>query len=74
MMEQFEYIKDNPKEAEAVLKTVREEMEGHELFAKYAFKVLAGQENVENMKAKKIIQIPYVAWRKRSLAFFLFVL
>ena len=58
---QIEYMKEHPDKADKVLKTVKMEMENNKTFAKYAFKVLQGQEQVEDLIEQKIIQVPYIA-------------
>lgn len=58
---QIKLMKEQPEQADKVYKVIEEEMENNKMFAKYAFKVLAGEEQVEDLIEKKIIQVPYVA-------------
>ena len=59
LQQQVELIRDHPEQADRVVEVVREEMKNNQVFAKYAFQILAGQETVDNLVKKKLIQNVY---------------
>ena len=63
LQQQVELIRDHPDQADKVVEVVREEMQNNQVFAKYAFQILAGKENVDNLVKKKLIQNVY--WTKK---------
>ena len=59
LQKQVELIRDNPSKADRVVEVVQEEMKNNQVFAKYAFHIQAGQETVETLVDKKLIQNVY---------------
>ena len=55
----MEYIRDNPEKADRVVEVVKEEMKNNQVFAKYAFHIQAGEESVDALVEKKLIQNVY---------------
>ena len=56
LLEQVEYIRDNPEKASEVAKVVRAEMTNHKIFAKYSFGIVDGSVEAQNLMKEKIIQ------------------
>uniref|UniRef100_A0A7M5XD29 Uncharacterized protein n=1 Tax=Clytia hemisphaerica TaxID=252671 RepID=A0A7M5XD29_9CNID len=59
LQKQVEFVRDHPERADEMVEIVRQEMENNQVFAKYAFQVLAGQETVDTLIEKKLIQNVY---------------
>ena len=59
LQKQVEYIRDHPEKADRVVEIVKEEMANNQVFAKYAFQIQAGQESVDTLVEKKLIQNVY---------------
>lgn len=60
LQEQVEYARDNPgRKADLVVEVVRDEMRNNLVFAKHAFAIQAGQETVDSLVEKKLIQNVY---------------
>ena len=59
LQKQVENIRDNPEKADEVVDIVKEEMKNNDVFAKYAFKIQAGQMTVNDLVEKKLIQNVY---------------
>ena len=59
LQKQVEYIRDHPEKADRVVEIVKEEMANNQVFAKYAFQSQAGQESVDTLVEKKLIQNVY---------------
>jgi len=57
--EQIEFMASRPEEAAKVVEVARKEKDNNMVFAKYAFKILAGEEKVETLVEKKLIQNVY---------------
>lgn len=59
LQKQVEYIRDNPEKADRVVEVVEEEMKNNQVFAKYAFHIQSGEESVDTLVEKKLIQNVY---------------
>ena len=59
LQKQVEYLRDHPEKADRVVEAVKEEKVNNEVFAKYAFQIQAGQESVDTLFEKKLIQNVY---------------
>ena len=56
LLEQVEYIRDNPDKASSVAKVVKAEMKNHKVFAQYSFGIVDGSVLASNLMKEKIIQ------------------
>ena len=59
LQKQVEYIRDHPEKADRVVEVVKDEMKNNQVFAKHAFHIQAGQETVDSLIEKKLIQNVY---------------
>merc|ERR1712223_2228046 len=59
LQKQVELIRDHPEKADRIVEVVKEEMGNNQVFAKYAFQIQAGQESVDTLVEKKLIQNVY---------------
>ena len=59
LKEQVELARDRPEMADRVVQVVREEMQNNLVFARHAFAIQAGQETVDSLIRRKLIQNVY---------------